>query len=215
MQFKTWTDADIIAAYKRQDMEVINAFLKHLYCRSDWYRDTLSYVRANSGNEQDAEDVFQSSLADWDQNLMDGKFTVNPEKGSLKAYFMVIVRNKWLNILRSRKVKFAEIKPDSIDVAVSGFTNNGDIYEVLRSFAREILEQIPGKHCKTLMLLRYEKYSWKQIAEMVGISNEQSARIEEQRCRKRLESVIEHHPRWKIIWEEHKEDLLNMDRYGN
>jgi len=70
---------------------------KHLFTTNfPWL---LQYIRQNSGNASDAEDIFQESLyAAW-INLREGRFAGNMDQ--FNAYFRRICQNKWINQLNS------------------------------------------------------------------------------------------------------------------
>jgi RNA polymerase sigma factor (sigma-70 family) len=71
--------------------------LKQLY--ADNYSWLENYVRRNSGNDSDAEDIFQESIAAAWISLKEGRF--KGDKAQFNAYLRQICRYKWINQIRS------------------------------------------------------------------------------------------------------------------
>jgi RNA polymerase sigma factor (sigma-70 family) len=65
-----------------------------------WFISVKAYVRKNSGNENDAQDLFQNALLDLYLNIKIGKYK---DEQPMKNYFMMICQYKWLNHLRKNK----------------------------------------------------------------------------------------------------------------
>jgi len=63
---------------------------------------TIIHVKANAGNEQDANELYNDVLLQIYLNIENDKYTA---EGKFEAYFMSIMRNKWIDIIRHRKRK--------------------------------------------------------------------------------------------------------------
>lgn len=63
----------------------------------------FKYVLSNSGNREEAKDLFQETYIKVLKKVQDGKYT-NQDK--FEAYFLTIARNTWIDHLRSKKKVF-------------------------------------------------------------------------------------------------------------
>lgn len=68
------------------------------------------YVCSNSGQKEDAEELYQDVVMEVFLNVEQGKFDANKSKFS--TYFMMIARSRWIDKLRSLKNK---INPKSLE----------------------------------------------------------------------------------------------------
>lgn len=95
----THADQKYIIALKENNVVLIN----EIYAR--FSEKILRYVLKNSGNEDEARDLFQESLMTiYDQAIHADLQLSCP----FEAYFMLICRRKWLNKLRKNKKEVAK-----------------------------------------------------------------------------------------------------------
>ena len=72
--------------------------IRYLYHQ---YYDVLSiYTKQNSGNDQDAEDVFQEVIVTFIELVNQGKFR---GESSIKTFLYSLNRHIWLNELKKKK----------------------------------------------------------------------------------------------------------------
>ena len=192
MEVKRWADEEIQKAIteggRKRDMA-----LYHIFYQRAWKEEAASYVKQNSGNEQDGEDIAQIALVAFDRNLREGRFSGG---SSLKTYFFAIVRNQWYKKLRARKPieefvgeKFEEAGED-VEVHF--------INDEKKQYFDILLGKI-GERCKAILRLQMLDYSLVEIAAQVGLSSARMARKEAYRCRLRLRRFVEENPDWRAL----------------
>lgn len=76
-----------------------NAAFAALY--KDYFPFVKTYVTRNSGNLEDAEDVFQDTMVILLQKVNHKDFTLT---SSLKTYFIAIAKNQWLKRSRDNRL---------------------------------------------------------------------------------------------------------------
>ena len=88
------SDADLLRQLKKED----NAAFARLY--EDCFPSIARYVRRNSGNGQDAEDIFQEAVIILLNKLKQPDFFLTV---SIKTYLFSISKNLWLKKLRDSR----------------------------------------------------------------------------------------------------------------
>ncbi|HMU46055.1 MAG TPA: sigma-70 family RNA polymerase sigma factor [Chitinophagaceae bacterium] len=153
------------------------------------------YVVNNSGNQQDAEDIFQDVIVSFIDIIQKNKFR---GESSLKTFFYSLSRHTWLNELKrrgraqAREEKYERGK-DTMEFDTSHFIADRERkQEVIR-----LVDEL-GEACKKiLMMFYYENLSMKEILESMHYENEQVVRNKKYKCLKQLEQMINEHPELK------------------
>ena len=160
--------------------------LKQLY--ADNYSWLENYVRRNSGNDSDAEDIFQESIAAAWISLNEGRF--KGDKAQFNAYLRQICRYKWINQIRSA-ARSKVIYNDTLLEEKAGNNEEEAMKEQLRQsgLLQECFTQL-GAKCKEVLCLFY--YKRKPLAEIAaGIGNtEESIKTIKYRCMMQLRKLF-------------------------
>jgi RNA polymerase sigma factor (sigma-70 family) len=156
----------------------------------------FKYIRANSGNETDAEDIFQEGIIVYWENVQKENFklTTTPEK-----YIFSVCRNLWQQELFRRK-KYNEPK-----FFIEVF-HNLTISDVEESHKKEKLLGIIEKNInklpprgKELYRLKLKGFSLKKIALMMGLKNFRMAKAKTYQSKLRLIELIKGDPEYKEL----------------
>lgn len=148
------------------------------------YADNLpwleNYIRRYSGNESDARDIFQESVAAAWINLKEGRF--KGDAAQFNAYLRQICKFKWINQLRSggrNKIVYddallqAEMAADDLDIVKEQLYRAGLLQ---KGFAKL------GEKCRqVLRLFYYRRTSLSEIANAMG-NTEESIKTIKYRC---------------------------------
>ena len=89
---------ETVALIKKNDA----ATLKLLYKTN--FAKVKRYVQKNSGNEQEAKDVYQEAFVAMWRNIKDNKFSAESET-AINGYLFQIAKYKWLDQVRSARYK--------------------------------------------------------------------------------------------------------------
>ncbi|HRN58273.1 MAG TPA: sigma-70 family RNA polymerase sigma factor [Agriterribacter sp.] len=160
--------------------------LKQIY--ADNYPWLESYVRQNSGNDSDAQDIFQESISAAWMNLKQGRFAGDQVR--FNAYLRQICRYKWINQIRSA----ARTRVIYSDTLLEQEAGNDD-YEVLKnqlqqsSLLQECFMQLGAKCKQVLRLFYYQRKPLGEIAAGMG-NTEESIKTIKYRCMMQLRKLF-------------------------
>ena len=149
-----------------------------------------SYVRKNSGDEDNAKDVFHDGVLKIIMMIDENRITPDTD---IAAYLYTACRNFWVE--KSRRDKRIDITDADLDYKffdVSSFT------ELLRSEKAVAMEEVLlsiGEKCRELLKLTfYSEYSLQDAAEIMGFSGADVAKATQYRCKKKLVEKINASP---------------------
>lgn len=116
---------------------------QHFY--TNYFPSIRKYILSNSGNQEDAEDIFQETMIVFIKKLKRDDFELT---ASVKTYLIAISKNLWLKQLRERKkMRLTNEIPPLLDEQVD------DIIEQERNNSEKILYAMAKmtSHCKKLI----------------------------------------------------------------
>ncbi len=136
---------------------------------TEYQRLLLPIARNLLRNEEDAKDLVQETLLKW---VSLGKSNV----GNIKGYLVRTLVNKCLNFLRDRKreEKQADL---SLDLLSEGPAASLDLGQELSLSFLVMLEKLSSMERAVFLLKEVFEYSHKEIAGLLGISEENSRQI--------------------------------------
>jgi RNA polymerase sigma factor (sigma-70 family) len=187
---RKYSDSELIEAIKSPQKIDLDRAIKYMYRE---YFDILKiYTCQNSGNEEDAQDVFQEVLVSFIDLIKKEKFR---GEASIKTFLYSINRNIWFNELkkRGRAEKRDTIFETHKDVTVV------DVSQIIEQneTRREILNIVDelGDICKKILLAYYyDNLSMKEILVNVNYETEQALRNKKSKCLKQLEQLLSANP---------------------
>ena len=159
--------------------------LEKLY--SENYRKAEVFILKNSGSVSEAKDVYQEAFLATYQNIKKEKY-VPQNSTALQGYLYQIVKNKWLDVLRSSKFKKTTSIADDFQIAQTeeehyDTTPDTNQQKLIEAF------KILGQECKQLLEAFYfEKKSLRTLAAQFNIE-EASARNKKYRCIQKLKEL--------------------------
>jgi len=151
------------------------------------YPSVLKYIRNNSGNQEDAEDIFQKALL---HVTTKAKVKNYEPVDNFEWYLYGICKNLWLKELSFRKkwatkAEVKEITDESNAKLMALQILENDRREVyLRNF------NLLSDNCKKVMSLFLKKRKQKEIAEELGYSSETVVRQRVFKCKSKLIKLI-------------------------
>lgn len=194
------SDEAIIEGIKLKSQYVVS----HLY--EELFPGIVQFVQANSGTEDDAQDIFQEALIVIYQktSLSDFEFT-----SSFKNYFFGICRMLWL-----KKISKGNFE-DSMEVTdlrgIKELLFEEDMSEGLQVESQELMMGLYQKHflslsdeCRKILKLHFQKIPFSEIAEMMGLVNEKYAKTRKYMCKEKLKQKIKEDPQYKNYFEYEK-----------
>lgn len=149
-------------------------------------------VVKNSGNDEDAEDVFQDGLIIVFKKIRDHELDLTC---SFRTYIYSVCRNIWLQKLNKRKQyarEFSDVEsfvdlPDKVDQFQE------EEMEKYRLYQQHFLTL--GEDCQKVLLLFMKKQSLKEIAIEMGYKTEKYAKTRKYLCKEELKKRIINDPK--------------------
>lgn len=180
-------DDSLFERFSQGDPEAINQIYREAYpfC--------ARFIKANSGTEEDAKDMFHDALMILHQKVRKDDFEL---RVALKTYLFSIVRKLWLKKLRNQRSQGQAF--DIEETAEEWLTFSDE--ELKRKIEKEeklekakgALDRL-GEECRELLLDYYfGKMKMKEIAEKLNLS-EKYVRLKKYRCMQRLIDDINSH----------------------
>lgn len=160
------------------------------------YSDNVKrYILKNSGNIEDAADVFQESLIDIYHLAHKPNFVLTCP---FEAFLITVCKRKWLNILKKRTRNPVTNTIDDV------YTLKDDDIRVSEEYANQIEEEntvllvleTMGERCKSIIKACMGKDSQSKIAENLGISYAY-LRKKKSECMTLLRKKVKEHPLFK------------------
>lgn len=150
--------------------------LYRLYSRA-MYNTALRMVQ----NPHDAEDILQSIFIE-----VFGKLDTFRYESSIGAWIKRITVNKCINFLKSRRLVFSELTPNS-DRAEEQVQETEPVYNVER--VNRAIAGLPDGYRVVFSLYAVEGYDHEEIAQVLGIT-EATSKSQYSRAKARLREVL-------------------------
>jgi RNA polymerase sigma factor (sigma-70 family) len=177
----------ILENIRKQDRDTLD------YIYKKFYPAIRNFICVNSGNEEDAEDIFQDSIIVLYKKIRDDELEL---QCSFKTFLFSVSKNLWLKELDRRKIirdrielveDFANIEPqDEVKVEVD------DRYNLYQKHFANLSDK-----CQELLKLFYSKVPLREIAQKLGFSSEKYAKKRKYQCKEVLIKKIKTDPNYK------------------
>lgn len=181
---RQFSDMEVIESLRAD--RISDAAVTFLY-RSN-YRKVQAYINQNSGNDEDAQDIFQEAIVSFIELIKLGKFRA---ESSISTFLLAITRNIWLNELKKRGRSL--LRDEKFEKGRSEVEEDVSKYMVNRETRNQLMELLNnlGETCKKILLAYYyENLSMKEILQQLEYENEQVVRNKKYKCLKQLEQIV-------------------------
>ncbi|WMJ72002.1 sigma-70 family RNA polymerase sigma factor [Cytophagaceae bacterium ABcell3] len=147
--------------------------------------NVLNYIIKNSGDEEEAKDIFQDAVLVFYNQVKMGKFN---EKYEIGGFIFTVAKNLWINRAK-RKSRMSRMLADT-DV----FDDNNVLKDLITKEKSSAISEMLGKidkDCRKLLRYStYEKLSMKEICAKMGFSSENVAKTYNYRCKQKLVKLV-------------------------
>lgn len=168
-----------------------NDILTFVY--KEYYPFIKKYILNNSGNKQDAEDIFQETIVMIYRKVVEGQLSLDC---SLKTYLYSVCRLLWLKELETRK-NIRNNNPEInniVDPEVKFLLEDGDLEK--KKFIQEHLMHLK-ENCRQILTLFYAGVPIDEITEILGMSSTANTRQKKNRCKEKLIESLKKDPRFR------------------
>lgn len=144
------------------------------------------YITQNSGNEDEALDIFQDAIVCLCKHIKQGRYD---EKYEISAFLYSVSRNLWINKVKkdSRTTELQE----STDISEDYDFSNDIITEQKARTIRQVIKQLGEKCYQLLQYAFYQKRSNNEICEIMGFSTVNAVKTQKYKCKQKLMTLVE------------------------
>jgi len=170
-----------------------NDILTFVY--KEYYPVIKKYILNNSGNKQDAEDIFQETIVMIYRKVEEGQLSLDC---SFKTYLYSVCRILWLKELKTRKlIRNNNLKLKNIvDPEVKYLLEDDDLEK--KKLIQEHLMHLK-ENCRQILTLFYAGVPIDEITEILGMSSTANTRQRKNRCKEKLIESLKKDPRFRNI----------------
>lgn len=161
------------------------------YIYSDYFPPIEKYILNNSGNSQDASDIFHDSILILYQKLKENSLDINC---SLKNYIFGICKVLWLKELKVTGIK--TIYPVDLENTFSSEEIEGIEDRERRALFQYHFNRLE-EDCRKVLQMFYDGAKLEEIAEIMGYKSENYAKQKKFKCKERLVAMIKNDPRFR------------------
>ena len=179
-----YSEEAIVEGLRDKDHEII----RFLY--RNYFDSIQGLILKNSGNTEDAEDIFQDALIVVYKKIRDNELKLSC---SLKTYLYAISRNLWLQKLQNKQNKNTEF----VDIA----DENEEPFELNENFVEHEKYNLYQKHfiklsedCQRVLKLFLKKVSLKEITKIMNFNSVDYTKTRKYLCKKTLKERILNDP---------------------
>ncbi len=192
---KDYNDDQILKGILRHD----NLILQYIY--KQFYYQINLFIKKNSGNEDDANDIFQEAIIIIYRKIKENDLVF--KMSSFQGYLFSVCRFLWLKELEKRKIEQERLN-DSLPFVEEIYDDN--LVEIVEKNERYGLYQKHFKtlstDCQKLLQLFFEKVPMTEIAKIMGYKGEKYAKKRKYTCKELLVSRIKKDTEYKKIIED-------------
>ena len=184
---KHLTDEKILDGIRDKNNDILTFVYK------EYYPFIKKYILNNSGNKQDAEDIFQETIVMIYRKVEEGQLSLDC---SLKTYLYSVCRLLWLKELETRK-NIRNNNPEInniVDPEVKFLLEDGDLEK--KKFIQEHLMHLK-ENCRQILTLFYAGVPIDEITEILGMSSTANTRQKKNRCKEKLIESLKKDPRFR------------------
>jgi len=174
-------DKEIITAIKEgKDDKVLNELYQGILPK------VTSYIRNNSGSEEEAFDIFQDAVLCFFKLVINNKFD---EKYDVSGFIFTVSRNCWINRVKKLNRHISVDTNESKELEEHGFLES--IYDQeRRDLVKMLFSQLELKCKEILTYTVYQNMTMEDICSRMGFASENAAKTTNYRCKKKLMNLV-------------------------
>lgn len=164
-----------------------------IFVYKEYYPFIKKYILNNSGNKQDAEDIFQETIVMIYRKVEEGQLSLNC---SFKTYIYSVCRILWLKELETKKLlRKDNLEPKKMDeLDVEYLPEDGDL-EKKKLIQEHVLRL--DENCRQILTLFYDGASMEEITEIIGTNSTLYTKFIKFKCKEKLIESLKKDPRFR------------------
>lgn len=155
-----------------------------------------SYIRTNSGDDDQAQDVIQEVLITiYNQAKTKGLQLTCP----FDAYFFLLCKRRWLNEIKKSSSKEVTLHDENVstDESVQEMTLQTEIFDEKQSLFDEMFQKL-GEKCQEVLKLSFITKTMEEVAEKLNVTYAY-VRKKKSLCTGQLTEMIQQSIRYKSL----------------
>ena len=173
-----YSNLDLLNGIRRNDTIVLQYIYRNFYSKINFF------IKKNSGDDDDANDVFQEAIIIIFRKLKANELVLDC---TFETYLYSVCRFLWLKQFEKRKVEKEKIKDNHEyhdDIYDDGLERVVDLNERYRLYQKHFTNL--GKDCQKVLQLYFDKVPLKNIAQIMGFKSEKYAKKRKFKCKEYL-----------------------------
>jgi RNA polymerase sigma factor (sigma-70 family) len=186
-----YSSLELLNGIHRNDTIVLQYIYKNFYSKINFF------IKKNSGDDDDANDIFQESVIIIYRKLKANDLVLDC---TFETYIYSICRFLWLKQLEKRKLEKEKIKDNheyNDDIYDDGLEKVADLNERYRLYQKHFTNL--GKDCQKILQLYFDKVPLKNIAQIMGFKSEKYAKKRKFKCKEYLIKSVKQDLEYKKI----------------
>jgi RNA polymerase sigma factor (sigma-70 family) len=173
-----YSGIDLLNGIRRNDTIVLQYIYKNFYSNINFF------IKKNSGDDDDANDIFQEAIIIIYRKLKADELILDC---TFETYLYSVCRFLWLKQLDKRKIEKERIKDNQEyqdDIYDDDLEKITDLNERYRLYQKHFTNL--GKDCQKVLQLYFDKVPLKNIAQLMGFKSEKYAKKRKFKCKEYL-----------------------------
>jgi len=173
-----YSNIDLLNGILRNDTIVLQYIYKNFYSKINFF------IKKNSGDDDDANDIFQEAIIIIYRKLKANELVLDC---TFETYLYSVCRFLWLKQLDKRKIEKEKIKDNhdyNEDIYDDGLEKVADLNDRYRLYQKHFVNL--GKDCQKVLQLYFDKVPLKNIAQIMGFKSEKYAKKRKFKCKEYL-----------------------------
>ena len=178
---------------RKIDQEIIDSIregrnqkaLDYLY--KDPLKKVRHYILSNSGNIDDANDIFQDAIVVLFHYIKTNKYN---EAYEIDAFIFKVAKNAWIDLARKNKKINTTIEINDLVLENS----DNQLTQLLKSekldVFNKLFQQLEANCQELLKLTLFDKKSMREIKEIMGFKHETVAKSQHYRCKQYFSKLL-------------------------
>lgn len=175
---------------RRNDIPTVNEIYKKFAAK------ITTYICNNSGDANDAADIFQESLVYiYNRSLSENFVLTCP----FEAYLFMVCKNRWINVLEKRKNKKVTLMPEDgyINMADQNGIKLMETKEQKLQLIDAALEKI-GEGCVSLLKLSWQGLGMEEVGKQLNMTYAY-VRKKKSECMGKLVELVKKEPNYQSL----------------
>lgn len=186
-----YSSLDLLNGILRNDTIILQYIYKNFYSSINFF------IKKNSGDDDDANDVFQEAIIILYRKLKANDLVLDC---TFETYLYSVCRFLWLKQLEKRKMEKEKIKDNheyNDDIYDDGLERVVDLNERYRLYQKHFANL--GTDCQKILQLYFDKVPLRNIAQIMGFKSEKYAKKRKFKCKEYLIKSIKQDFEYKKI----------------